>query len=327
MLNNILMVNNCYHLTVNETLTRDNTIRFGDMNMGKSAYPSVVVLPDMDKPFSTVLDFLEHRFPSIKRSTWEKRIAQEKVFDESGRIITQNTPYTPGKRIHYYREVKHEPHIPFQEDIIFEDDQILVACKPHFLPVIPSGNYVNQCLLNRLKASTKNTYLTPVNRIDRETAGLVIFSTNPETRSLYHNLFQGANVDKEYEAISACAHLPQRSEWVVENRIVRGKPFFLMKTEHGIPNTRTHVYLVKSKKNKVFFNLKPMTGKKHQLRIHLSALGYGILNDRYYPKLQAEAKPDFENPLQLLSRKLAFKDPISGKKREFKSPRRLSEDW
>lgn len=295
--------------------------------MGKSAYPSVVVLPDMDKPYATVLDFLEHRFPSINRSIWEKRMADEKVFDELGRFITENTPYIPGKRIHYYREVKKEPYIPFQEEIVYHDGHILVACKPHFLPVIPSGNYVNECLLNRLKTSTGNPHLTPVNRIDRDTAGLVIFSTNPETRPVYHNLFQGASVDKEYEAISICSHLPQRSDWIVENRIVRGKPFFLMKTEHGIPNTRTHVNLVKSNKNKVFFSLKPITGKKHQLRIHLSSLGYGILNDRYYPKLQAEAKPDFEKPLQLLSRKLVFKDPISGFKHEFTSERRLSEDW
>lgn len=295
--------------------------------MGKSDYPSVVVLPDTDKSFSTVLDFLEHRFPSISRSVWVKRMEQEKVFDERGRFIKESTPYETGRRIHYYREVKKEPHIPFEEEVLFENDHFLVACKPHFLPVIPSGPYVNECLLNRLKRSTGNTYLTPVNRIDRETAGVVVFSVNPETRAVYHDLFMGASADKTYEAIASCNHLPQKSEWVVENRIVKGKPFFRMKTEHGIPNTRTHISLVKSKKNKAFFVMKPMTGKKHQLRIHLSSLGFGILNDRYYPNLQAEAKPDFDKPLQLLSKRLAFKDPVTGQKLEFISDRTLSEDW
>ena len=287
----------------------------------------MVVLPVTDKTYSTVLDFLEHRFPTINRNVWKKRMDQEKVHDERGHLIHENTPFKPGRRIHYYREITKEPHIPFQEKILFENDHFLVACKPHFLPVIPSGPYVNECLLHRLKQSTGNSYLTPVNRIDRETAGIVVFSVNPDTRSVYHELFMGAGANKTYHAICRCSHHPQRKEWTVENRIVKGAPFFRMKIDNGIPNSRSQIYLVKSQKNKVFFTAKPLTGKKHQLRIHLSSLGFDIINDRYYPKLKNEKKPDFDKPLQLLSKKIAFKDPVSGKKLEFESSRTLSEDW
>lgn len=291
--------------------------------MNQSGYPSVVVLPDKQAPLATILDFLEQRFPSISRNTWIKRMNQGKVHDEQGRPIEPDSPFVPGRRIHYYREVAKEPQVPFRETILYSDEHLLVVCKPHFLPVIPAGPYVNECLLNRLKNRTGNTQLTPVNRIDRETAGIVVFSACTDTRSLYHDLFQGARVDKTYEAVCHSTHLPPRSQWVVENRLVRGEPFFRMKATQGIPNARTEIYLVKSQKNRAFFRLKPITGKKHQLRVHLSGLGYGIVNDRYYPDLLPEAAPDFEHPLQLLARKLTFTDPVSGKKLEFTSPRTL----
>lgn len=295
--------------------------------MKKALYPSIVVLPDTDNPPPTILDFLEIRFPSISRHTWQRRMEQGKVHDEKDRLIGPDSAYLAGKRVFYYREVAREPKVPFNETIVFANDHLMVACKPHFLPVIPAGSYVNECLLNRLRSSTGNPKLTPVNRIDRETAGLVVFSVRKDTRALYHELFQGASVKKTYEAICTCNHKPLRSEWIVENRIVKGSPFFRMKVEPGIPNARTHVYLEKSIKDKAFFTLKPVTGKKHQIRIHMSELGYGILNDRYYPVLQPETKHDFNAPLQLLARKLEFRDPVSGHIMEFVSKRTLSEDW
>lgn len=292
-----------------------------------SAYPSVVVLPDTLSPPQTVLDFLEHRFPSISRDTWITRMGQKKVHDDENRPLGEDSPYVAGKRVYYYREVECEPKVPFHETILYADDHLMVICKPHFLPVIPAGPYVNECLLNRLKKKTGNVHLTPVNRIDRETAGLIVFSASPETRSLYHDLFMGARVDKTYEAVCHVRHLPSRSEWLVENRIVKGHPFFRMKTADGPPNSRTRIKLIKSTANRAYFTLYPVSGKKHQLRLHLSGLGFGIQNDRYYPDLLPEAPPDFEKPLQLLARRLAFTDPISGKPHTFISPRTLSEDW
>lgn len=279
----------------------------------RSAYPSQVVLPETEKESATLLDFFEKRFPGISRSTWEGRMRAGNILDGHKRPICEDEPYTPGKRIFYFRESEQEISVPFFERIIHSDDHILVVEKPHFLPVIPSGPYVNHCLLNRLKMTTGNENLTPIHRIDRETAGLVVFSVNPRTRGLYQQLFMEGQVRKAYEAVTFYTSTPPEQPVVVENRIVQGEPFFRMKTEQGTPNARSWIHCVKHKNGLALFHIEPTTGKKHQIRLHLSGLGFGIVNDRYYPDLLPEKPPDFEKPLQLLARSLCFKDPVTEK--------------
>ncbi|GAB6095215.1 RluA family pseudouridine synthase [Desulfatiferula olefinivorans] len=292
-----------------------------------SAYPSVVVLPETAPHPPTILDFLEIRFPGISRAMWAARMDRSMVLDASNRPIRNDSPYVPGKKVFYFREVETEPRVPFEAHVLHADDHLMVVCKPHFLPVIPSGPYVNECLLNRLKTETGNPHLTPVNRLDRDTAGLVVVSVCPETRSLYHDLFMGGRVMKTYQAISHLTRHPTQRKWVVENRLVPGEPFFRMTIGEGPPNARTRIVLEKTADTRASFTLIPDTGKKHQLRLHLSSLGFGIVNDRTYPDLLPEAPPDFDKPLQLLARSLSFTDPVSGRHHVFKSPRTLSEDW
>src|SRR6266571_2988649 len=146
--------------------------------MGLSSYPSKVTMPYAEKPYPSILVFLHRRFPHFPPRSWEERLNACKVLDEDCRPLTTATLYTPGKRIYYFREVEQEPVIPFSETILFQNEEILVACKPHFLPVTPGGPYVNECLLNRLRKSTGNHELAPLHRIDRETAGIVLFSVN-----------------------------------------------------------------------------------------------------------------------------------------------------
>ena len=235
-----------------------------------------------------------------------------------------DTKYTPLNRILYFREVSSEPVIPFAEKILHLDDEILVACKPHFLPVTPGGRYVNECLLNRLRKSTGIENLAPLHRIDRETAGIVLFSVNKSSRGTYSSLFMKSQVAKTYQAVAACTPLQCADSWEVENRIERGEPHFRMKVTSGSTNARSTINLVEVKGDRARFILHPITGKTHQLRIHMSYLGFGILNDRYYPELQDESEDNFDTPLQLIAKSLRFKDPLSGKAREFQSERELS---
>jgi tRNA pseudouridine32 synthase/23S rRNA pseudouridine746 synthase len=289
-----------------------------------SKYHSTVLMPGIEKPYPFILDFLTKRFPFIDRGTWEARILAGKVLSEQGDPICLTTPYTPLTRLHYFREVTREPSIPFTEKILFCNADLLVACKPHFLPVIPGGPYVNECLLNRLKKKTGNENLSPINRIDRETAGLVLFSMNPKTRGRYQELFMNRGVEKTYTAVTRYARAPAEKFWTVENRIIQGDPWFTMKVIPGNPNAISKISLIKTKGEKALFKVSPVTGKKHQLRLHLSGLGFPILNDRVYPKLIEEKKLDFTAPLQLLAKKIAFKDPLSGKKVSFSSDRHLA---
>ena len=291
--------------------------------MGISKHPSVVTMPKTEKPYPSILTFLCRRFPAISRETWEIRISEGNVLDERGHQITPDTGYTPQNRIFYFREVSAEPVIPFAEKILHLDDEILVACKPHFLPVTPGGKYVNECLLNRLRVSTGIEDLAPLHRIDRETAGIVLFSVNKKSRGHYGTLFMNGLVEKTYQALSACLPTQETASWEVGNRIERGEPWFRMKTAPGRENARSVINLVEVKGERARFVLQPLTGKTHQLRIHMSGLGFRILNDRYYPELEAEREDNFETPLQLVAHMLRFKDPLSGINREFTSEREL----
>jgi len=292
--------------------------------MGISKTPSVVTLPDVAQPYPSILDFLVKSFPHISRSLWTARVLAGKVLDDNGIPISTETTYTPSRRIFYFREVESEPVIPFSETILFQDNELLVACKPHFLPVIPGGRFVNECLLNRLRARTGIADLTPLHRIDRETAGIVIFSVNKKTRGHYHELFMHGEVEKTYLALATLSQPPQADQWAVENRIVRGEPRFRMQIVPGIVNARSGIHLLAVRANQARFRLHPVTGKTHQLRLHMSSLGFNIINDRVYPDLMPEQDDEFDRPLQLLAKTLRFRDPVNGQNREFSSARELA---
>lgn len=291
--------------------------------MGISPHSSVVTMPIIGKPYPSILAFLCERFPAISKEIWHGRILDGKILDEQAQPIMLDTPYSPQKRLFYFREVATEPVIPFTEHILYLDDEILVACKPHFLPVTPGGRYVDECLLGRLRRSTGIEELAPLHRIDRETAGLVLFSVNRKSRGHYGTLFMNGLVEKTYQAVAACRPDQGTGSWTIENRIERGTPWFRMKTAPGPVNASSTINLVEVKGDKARFMLQPHTGKTHQLRLHMSGLGFGILNDRYYPDLQDERADDFTTPLQLVAQKLSFKDPLSGKNHEFESAREL----
>jgi tRNA pseudouridine32 synthase/23S rRNA pseudouridine746 synthase len=292
--------------------------------MGISSYPSTVTLPQAEKPYPSIPEFLSAKFPSVPLEVWMHRIAEGKVLDEAAKPIMLNTGYVPGRRILYFREVALEPVIPFSETILYQNDEFLVACKPPFLPVTPGGRYVNECLLYRLRKRTGNNNLVPLHRIDRETAGIVLFSVNRLTRDCYAELFRKGIVKKTYQALSRCVPPTGQTTWVVASRIVRGEPWFRMKTAPGQVNARSIITLTEARGGMARFVLHPETGKTHQLRIHMSDLGFGILNDRLYPELQPETADNYDTPLQLLAGTVRFQDPVTSQQREFSSERKLS---
>ena len=298
--------------------------------MGISRHPCAVTLPPERTDCATILDYLIVRFPRVAKEIWLNRMAQGKVHRDDNSPVGPQDPYSPNLRVRYYREVEQEPVIPFQEKILFCNDQILVACKPHFLPVTPGGIYVQECLLNRLINTTGIKTLAPMHRIDRETAGVVLFSTNPETRCNYHDLFSTpGRISKSYLAVgqlpaSDDIHTVQSGQsWCVENRIVVGEPWFRMKAAEGEVNARSNIHCLETRQDQGLFRLEPVTGKTHQLRVHMSGLGMPLVNDRLYPELQPKSPDNFHKPLQLLAQRLEFTDPVTGVHRVFESERQL----
>ncbi len=283
--------------------------------------PSRQTLPAAGR-WQTVLDFLSERHSSVSVETWAVRMREGRVVDEAGRRLTPESPYRAGACVYYYRELEVETCVPFEESILHLDEHILVADKPHFLAVAPAGRFLRETLLVRLKQRTSLDTLVPIHRIDRETAGLVVFSVNPSTRGAYASLFQRREVSKVYEALSRARpalDLPH----VRRSRIVAGEPFFRMKETGGEPNSETRVDLLTERDDGTLYEARPLTGRKHQVRIHLAALGLPILNDRLYPEALPDAAADFNAPLKLLARSVSFRDPVTGRERYFESERKL----
>jgi tRNA pseudouridine32 synthase / 23S rRNA pseudouridine746 synthase len=270
-----------------------------------------------------MLRFLVERFPDISGPSWEERLARGDVVDAQGLPLRADSHVRQGMRIWYYRELEDETPIPFAEKILFQDEHLLIVDKPHFLPMIPTGRFLHETLLVRLKHKLELPHLTPIHRLDRETAGVVIFSHNPRTRGTYQSMFQKRVVKKVYEALAGPIE-GRAFPFTYRSRMVDGEKFFVMKEEEGEPNSETFVEVLGRRGDVVHYRLSPHTGRKHQLRLHMASLGAPILNDAFYPVALPCKGDDFSAPLQLLARSISFDDPLTGQERTFHSERQLA---
>jgi tRNA pseudouridine32 synthase / 23S rRNA pseudouridine746 synthase len=282
---------------------------------------SRVYLP-ANQPHQNLLDFFVSQFPHIAPDEWAARFNEGLVMTVDGQQLAAKDLYQGNTHLIYFRRLAREPEIPFEEQIIFQDEHILVADKPHFLPVTPSGLYLHQTLLNRLKKKTGIQTLSPIHRIDRDTAGLVIFSINPRERAQYQNLFRDRLVKKVYEAVAPYSEvLSAQLPFTYRSRLEESEHFLQMMEVQGESNADTHIELLDVKSPWARYRLTPGSGKKHQLRCHLNALGIPIRNDQIYPILTPyqEYELDFAKPLQLLAKEIAFTDPITCERRRYVS--------
>lgn len=283
---------------------------------------SRVALPPGQWP--TVLNFLCERFPHVDRLQWQERMAQKKVLQYDGRAVTADAPYQPHQTIFYYRQVSSEATLPVDAHVLFEDAHVVVADKPHFIPVTPTGPYVQRSLLVQLKRTTGCDTLTPIHRIDRETAGLVVFCKQPAERALYHALFMRQQVRKHYEAVAPYLE-SLTTPLVHRSRLEEDTRFFLSREVAGEPNSETRISLLRHMQHMALYQLEPVTGRRHQLRLHMLSLGIPIAGDQFYPTVKngPKAQEDFGLPLQLLARRICFTDPVTGQLRDWRSQRQL----
>ncbi len=299
------------------------------MRDGVSA--SLVWLPkDDNNEWTTVLDFLVGRVPFISQEILQERMSRGDIVDETGKPFDKKTAYQAEVFLFYYREIPDEPEIPFKEKILFKNENFIVVDKPHFIPVTPTGRFVKESLLARLKHHYQIEEISPIHRLDRETAGIVMFTCNVEVRGAYQSLFQKREVEKTYEAIApllSTAADKKLFPLIHKSRIVKSDTFFLMQEEEITAdkpiNSETHIVIDEVKGDLARYKLKPVTGKQHQLRVHMMSLGIPIVNDPFYPELLPCKGEDYSSPLQLLAKSIAFDDPVSGEKQYFESERSL----
>lgn len=308
-------------------------------------------------PWATVAEFLTARLRA--GIAWPARMAQGDVLDAQGRPLAADAPCVPGQVVWYWRSLPPEPRVPFELTVLHQDEHLVVVDKPHFLAAIPGGRYLQETALVRLKRLLGNDDLTPLHRLDRETAGVLLFSAQPATRNAHHALLRERRVHKVYEAVAPWRDdLPLPLTALHRLQDPPGARHLPVQVVTGEPNAQTQVELLRRLGRRdiagepaparprdsasastlervperalelAHYRLTPLTGRRHQLRAQLDALGLPIVGDRIYPRLWPEAAPDappdYTQPLQLLAREIAFTCPLSGALRRFVSARQLA---
>jgi tRNA pseudouridine32 synthase / 23S rRNA pseudouridine746 synthase len=247
-----------------------------------------------------------------------KAVAGE-VVDARGAVLDPATVLPAGAVVYLYRDLRDEVPVPFDIPVLYRDDDIVVADKPHFLATMPRGRHVAQTALVRLRRQLGLPELSPAHRLDRLTAGVLLFTTRRDVRGAYQTLFAQGAVHKTYvarAAVDPTVTLPR----VIRSRIIKRRGHLQAVEEPGEPNAET---LVESISADGLYRLTPRTGRTHQLRVHMASLGLPIYGDPLYPKVIDVAPDDFSAPLELLAQRLEFEDPVTGAPRLFVSSRRL----
>lgn len=311
-------------------------------------------LPD-EGPWDTAMDYMMHRWGHIDPQGIEDRFDAGEIVGETGIALDRATPLRNHTFIWYYRTLPPEARIPVELNILHQDDHLLVVDKPHFLPTTPGGTYIQESALVRLRNQLNLPDLIPMHRLDRMTAGILLLSTNPETRGKYQVLFEKRQVQKEYECVAAAQPAPGHPAVefpvVVRNRMTKSRSYLLAEVVGGEPNAETRIERLRTfdgpvaatggpamptgpvsgspadgaAPRRALYRLEPHSGKTHQLRVHMASLGLGIVNDAFYPELLDKAPDDYSKPLQLLARGIRFTDPITGKPVQYRSGLELSE--
>ncbi|MFD9035890.1 pseudouridine synthase [Streptomyces sp. NPDC059567] len=286
--------------------------------------PVRVRLPeDPDGAWVTVGDHLRARFGgAVGVVRVEEMLAGGRFVGTDGPLDGEE-PYAAGLRLWFHRDFPAEERVPFEIEVVHRDERILVVDKPHFLATMPRGRHVTETALARLRRELGLPALQPAHRLDRLTAGLVLFIVRPEDRGAYQTLFRDRSVGKEYEAVAPydpAVALPV----TVRSRIVKERGVMAAREEPGEPNAESRIELVEHREGLGRYRLLPATGRTHQLRVHMNALGLPILHDPVYPVVREDGPEDFARPLQLLARTLEFTDPFSSTPLRFESRLRLS---
>ncbi|MER6331535.1 pseudouridine synthase [Streptomyces sp. NPDC001034] len=272
----------------------------------------------------TVREHLVARLTGAGPGVIEAMFEAGRIVGADGRAVPADTPYRPGMFVWFHRELPAEVPVPFPVPVVYRDEHIVVADKPHFLATTPRGTHIAQTALARLRHELGVPTLTAAHRLDRLTAGLVLFTVRPEERGAYQTLFSDRRVRKEYEAVApydATLALPR----TVRSRIVKEPGVQAAREVEGEPNAETRVEPAERRDGLGRYRLFPRTGQTHQLRVHMNALGVPILGDPLYPEVAPPVPAgDFRRPLQLLARRLEFTDPVTGAAHAFTSGRTLS---
>jgi tRNA pseudouridine32 synthase / 23S rRNA pseudouridine746 synthase len=270
--------------------------------------------------WATMRDHLVERLPRVDPARIDAMLVERCIVDRNG-PIAPDAPFVPEEFLWFHRDLPVEAPVPFEIGVVHRDEHLVIVDKPHFLATIPRGSHILETALVRLRRDLDLPELSPAHRLDRPTAGLLMFVVHRERRGAYQTLFRDRRVRKTYEAVARhdpALTLPR----TVESRIVKDRGVIRAYEEPGPVNAVTHVELLAHRDDGAGgalarYRLTPETGRTHQLRVHMNGLGVPLLGDDFFPELTEKPLDDFSRPLQLLASGLEFRDPFSGTLRRF----------
>ncbi|MBV6702715.1 pseudouridine synthase [Kitasatospora aureofaciens] len=271
----------------------------------------------------TVRSYLVERLPAVAAERIDAALRGREIVGEDG-PVAPDAPFRPSAHLWFYRDLPDEVRVPFELDVLHRDEHLVVVDKPHFLATTPRGRHVAETALSRLRHTLDLPALSPAHRLDRLTAGLAMFVVRPQDRGAYQTLFRDRLVSKEYQAVAPydpALSLPR----TVRSHIVKERGVIAAREIDAPPNSESRIDLVERRDGLGHYRLRPLSGRTHQLRLHMCGLGVPILGDPVYPVVLPEPAPDdFRRPLQLLASVVEFTDPLTGRARRFESGRTLA---
>jgi len=276
----------------------------------------------LDGPWTTLREHLIERLPRVDPARIDELLHEQRFVGRDG-PLGPDAPFVAGSSVWVHRDLPDEVAVPFPIEVLHRDEHLLVVDKPHFLATIPRGRHVVQTVLVRLRRDLDLPDLAPAHRLDRATAGVLMLVVRPELRGAYQTLFRDRRVCKTYHAVA-----PYRPELAlprtVTSRIVKQRGVVTACEQAGPPNAETGVELLDVRGDRACYRLTPLTGRTHQLRLHMAGLGIPIVHDDLYPVVRPTPLEDFSRPLQLLASTLEFTDPVTGAPRRFTTRRTLA---
>ncbi|WP_238147690.1 MULTISPECIES: pseudouridine synthase [Micrococcaceae] len=262
--------------------------------------------------------------------------ARGDVLDPEGKPLDVRAAFRPGSHVWVFRPLPDEPELPSDLPVLYEDEYILAVDKPHSLPVTPRGSFVRQTAVTKLRVETDNELLSPVHRLDRLTAGVLLFAKTREARGPLQALFELQRVSKTYELIAPLTPLtpdagpPDLPVYpaeprVMRSRIVKDASSLQAREVPGAPNALTGVVLLKEIEETGWglYGANPLSGKTHQIRVHMNSLGRPIYGDPLYPRVHEDELRQPIGNLRLLAREVLLKNPFTQEYLRIRSDRTL----
>ncbi|MDK8340892.1 MAG: pseudouridine synthase [Winkia sp. UMB3164B] len=253
----------------------------------------------------TLLQWMQQRYEKLDATELKKLFAQGAFVNSAGDALGADTPSELIRQgVYFYRPIADEVDTPIEVPVLAQTENWIAVDKPAGLATMPRGAFVARSVTVALRRQERNDEPVPAHRLDRPTAGVLLFTKRKQVRGAYQKLFEERKVQKSYRLLAPTASLPDSFSF--EARIYRVDGQHRVGVAHtGEANSYTKFRRLSKRGNISLYEARPQTGKMHQIRAHMAALGAPLVGDRLYGWEGEQV------PLQLLAHSLSFGDPFA----------------